>query len=293
MEGYTERAFGVFHVALTPLYNLCNACLLYLIIIIIIHKLQTDVWNYRLLGYIFALKIQIMKYNVKYIAYYRVSTQQQGQSGLGLDAQRNAVLSYMQNRPLEAEYTDIECGKSNTRVQLLRAIQHAKNADATLLIAKLDRLSRNIHFITSLQESKVRFICCDMPDANELTIHIFAALAQWEGERISKRTQEALKAKVARDSTTGWIDKNGKLRHRLGNPYNLTPEAMAKGVAAIKLKAKNNMNNQRAIAMIELLRKGGATLKECADKLNSLGMKTSLEKEFKAEQVRRLAKQNI
>ena len=113
-----------------------------------------------------------------FIAYYRVSTQRQGLSGLGLEAQKNAVLSFLHNRDLVSEFTDIETGKNDNRPELLKAIDLAKRTNSTLLIAKLDRLSRNLTFISTLMDAKVRFICADMPDANELTIHIFAALAQ-------------------------------------------------------------------------------------------------------------------
>src|ERR1700744_180593 len=114
----------------------------------------------------------------QFIAYFRVSTQRQGQSGLGLEAQKSAVLSFLNNRTLVAEYTDIETGKNDNRPQLLKAIELAKQTNSILLIAKLDRLSRNLTFVSTLMDTKVKFICCDMPDANEITIHIFGDLAQ-------------------------------------------------------------------------------------------------------------------
>ena len=152
----------------------------------------------------------------QFIAYYRVSTSRQGASGLGLEAQKSAVLSFLNNRPLIAAYTDIETGKNDNRPQLLKAIAQAQQTNSTLLIAKLDRLSRNLTFVSTLMDTKVKFICCDMPDANELTIHIFGALAQWERKRISDRTRSALQALKAR----------GK---RLGTPENFTAEARQQG----------------------------------------------------------------
>src|SRR5260370_6023701 len=115
---------------------------------------------------------------MKYIAYYRVSTARQGQSGLGLEAQREAVASYLRGfnagdgQPV-AEYTEVESGKrSKNRPQLLAAIDHCKRIKATLVIAKLDRLARNVHFISGLMESKVAFVAADMPDSNNLTVHV-------------------------------------------------------------------------------------------------------------------------
>ena len=127
-----------------------------------------------------------------FIAYYRVSTQRQGLSGLGLEAQKSSVLSFLNNRTILAEFTDVETGKNDNRPQLLKAIELAKQTNSTLLIAKLDRLSRNLTFVSTLMDTKMKFICADMPDANELTIHIFAALAQWERKRISERTKGAM-----------------------------------------------------------------------------------------------------
>jgi DNA invertase Pin-like site-specific DNA recombinase len=152
----------------------------------------------------------------RFVAYYRVSTAKQGRSGLGLDAQRESVMAYLDGGRWELlkEFTEVETGKGSNALErrpvLREAMDFAKKYKATLLIAKLDRLSRNLHFITSLMESKVRFVAADMPDANELTIHIMAALAQYERKMISERTKAALARAKA----------NGK---RLGNP-NLTPD---------------------------------------------------------------------
>lgn len=133
-----------------------------------------------------------------YVAYYRVSTARQGQSGLGLQAQQEAVRQYLNGGDwkLLAEFTEVETGKGSNalvkRPQLQQAIAYAKKYKATLLIAKLDRLARNVHFVSSLMESKVDFLCCDMPSATPLTIHILAAVAEDEAKRISQRTKAAL-----------------------------------------------------------------------------------------------------
>ncbi len=140
----------------------------------------------------------------KFIAYYRVSTKRQGDSGLGLDAQRHAVLGYLGDdvTPL-AEYTDVESGKDDARPELAKALDHAKRAKAILVIAKLDRLSRRVSFVSRLMESGVRFVAVDNPSANELTVNILAAVAQEERRLISQRTRVALEAAKRRGVVLG------------------------------------------------------------------------------------------
>ena len=130
----------------------------------------------------------------RFVAYYRVSTDKQGQSGLGLEAQREAVMDYLNGGPWQmvAEHTEVESGKRNARPELEKALAACRRHKAKLVIAKLDRLSRNLHFITSVMESGVEFIACDNPHANKLTIHILAAVAEHEREAISERTKAAL-----------------------------------------------------------------------------------------------------
>jgi DNA invertase Pin-like site-specific DNA recombinase len=143
--------------------------------------------------------------NGKYIAYYRVSTQKQGASGLGLEAQQSAVAQYLNGGAWELidEFVETETGKGADalakRPQLRAALEACRKSGAKLLIAKLDRLARNVHFITGLMEAAkgsgkkaVKFVACDMPDANDLTIHLMAAFAEHEAKRISERTKEAL-----------------------------------------------------------------------------------------------------
>src|SRR5271165_4993500 len=135
----------------------------------------------------------------KFVAYFRVSTDRQGKSGLGLEAQRESVLRYLDGGrwTLIAEFTEIESGKRNDRPELEKALAACKKQKAKLVIAKLDRLSRNLAFIATLMDSGVEFIAVDNPHANKLTIHILAAVAEHEREMISARTSAALKAAKA------------------------------------------------------------------------------------------------
>jgi DNA invertase Pin-like site-specific DNA recombinase len=136
----------------------------------------------------------------KFVAYYRVSTDKQGKSGLGLDAQRNAVLDYLDRGKWEllGEFTEIESGKRSDRPELETAIAFAKKHCARLIIAKLDRLSRNVAFISALMERKVDFIAVDNPHATKFNLHILAAVVEFERDAISRRTREALAAAKAR-----------------------------------------------------------------------------------------------
>ena len=141
----------------------------------------------------------------KFVAYYRVSTDQQGASGLGLEAQRSAVKTYLDGGPwrLVAEHTEVESGKRADRPELAKALLACRKHKAKLIIAKLDRLSRNLAFIATLMDSGVEFIAVDNPHANKLTIHILAAVAQHEREAISERTKAALAAAKARGKKLG------------------------------------------------------------------------------------------
>ncbi|SEJ87300.1 Site-specific DNA recombinase [Sphingobium sp. AP50] len=148
-----------------------------------------------------------------YVAYYRVSTRRQGSSGLGLEAQRNAVAEHLRSRDnVIAEYTEVESGKRKDRPALLEAIERAQLTGARLIVAKLDRLARNLHFITTLMETKVRFVAADLPDANNLTVHILAAVAEAEAKMISDRTKAALAAAKARGQRLG--DDGSNLRNQ-------------------------------------------------------------------------------
>ncbi|MVM42326.1 resolvase [Spirosoma sp. HMF3257] len=213
---------------------------------------------------------------ITYVAYYRVSTKKQGESGLGLEAQRTSVAGFVKGAII-AEFTEVESGKRDQREQLVLAIDQAKKSGAILVIAKLDRLSRNASFIFALRDSGVNFQCVDIPEANTLTIGIFATLAQHERELISQRTKAALDAKRAQGV-------------KLGKPENLTAEAQAKGVAGNVRRAASNENNRRASSMIALMRLAGKNYSEIALELNKSGFRTAKGGQFQATQVIRLEK---
>src|SRR3954466_12001673 len=166
----------------------------------------------------------------RFVAYYRVSTDQQGRSGLGLEAQREAVRSFLNGGSwtLADEVTEVESGKRNDRPELDRALGLCRLYGATLVVAKLDRLARNVAFISKLMESGVDFVAADFPQANRLTVHTLAAVAEHETAMISARTKAALNAAKARGA-------------KLGNPPNLHNQldGSAKGNAAKTAKARS------------------------------------------------------
>ena len=216
----------------------------------------------------------------KYVAYYRVSTQKQGTSGLGLDSQRQQVQSFVNcTNCIIAEFTEIESGKKDNREQLVQAIATAKKEGAKLVIAKLDRLSRNANFIFTLRDSGVDFVCADMPDANTLTIGIFAVMAQHESELISSRTKAGLDVKRQQLAAIG---------KKLGTPANLTAEAREKGLAVRQLNAKCKKENVQATELALLYRGNGLTLKTISEKLNTQGYKTSWNKCFRPTTIKML-----
>jgi DNA invertase Pin-like site-specific DNA recombinase len=215
---------------------------------------------------------------MKYVVYYRVSTKRQGLSGLGLEAQRTIVQNYLkQGNPVIAEFTEIETGKSANRPQLNNALACCKSNNATLIVAKLDRLARNLHFITSLQMSNVDFVCCDMPTANRLTIHIIAAIAENEAQLISTRTKQALAEKK-------------KQGIKLGNPYNngLTSQTIKKGMKIRKENAFSNEANRKASTLILSMRNNGSKWSEIVCQLNANGFRTRRECNFDITAVKRL-----
>lgn len=150
-----------------------------------------------------------MQYQGQAVAYLRVSTDRQGRSGLGLEAQREAVARFVQDTRLEliGEFVEVETGKGSSalakRPRLLAALTEAKRGKAKLVLAKLDRLARNVHFISGLMETGVDFVIADMPNADRFQLHLFAALAEKEGEMISQRTKAALAASKARGTALG------------------------------------------------------------------------------------------
>lgn len=219
--------------------------------------------------------IAIMLSNQKYVAYYRVSTDKQGESGAGLDAQKNDVMRFTKGMgSIIAEYTEIASGANNERESLEMAIQYAIMHDAVLIVSKLDRISRDIAKIFEIR-SKVKFVSCDMPDPDTLRLGVSATFAQHEREIISIRTKKALQAR----KDAGMI---------LGKPENFTNEGRAKGREARSEKARNNPNNLRAYCVAMDLIKNGESYRTIAKRLNDFGFLTSRSKQFHPNTVRQL-----
>jgi len=197
----------------------------------------------------------------RFVAYYRVSTDRQGKSGLGLEAQQKAVMDYLNGGAWElvAEFTEIESGKHSDRPELAKALEVCRRHKAKLVIAKLDRLSRNLAFVATLMEAGVEFIAVDNPHANKLTVHILAAVAQHEREMISERTRAALQAAKAR----------GK---RLGNPR--LAEAQVLGNAVHMQKACQFAANVLPVIR-EIQEHGAISHNAIAAKLNGRNVRTA------------------
>jgi DNA invertase Pin-like site-specific DNA recombinase len=199
----------------------------------------------------------------KFIAYYRVSTQKQGQSGLGLDAQKQAVMNYLNGGHWELiqEFTEVETGKGADalakRPQLKTAIEIAKKHKATLIIAKLDRLARNVHFVSGLLESGVDFVAADMPQANKVMIQMHAVMSEWERDQISARTKAALTAAKARGVILG-----------SAGAANLKPNIEQRQQAASKFAG-------RLKGIIEGMKARNLSQRAMVAELNQLGIKTA------------------
>ncbi|MCY2954820.1 MAG: recombinase family protein [Planctomycetota bacterium] len=222
----------------------------------------------------------------KLIAYYRVSTKRQGDSGLGLDAQRKAVADHAAaaDATVEAGYTEIESGTRADRPELAKAIAHARRSKAKLVIAKLDRLARNVAFVSALMEAGVDFVACDNPHANRLTIHILAAVSEDEARRISERTTAALAATKARGTLLGsarpghWTGREeARLAGaRRGNKRSAEVRA-ASAVAAVA----------DLLPSIQRRREAGESFATIAAALNAAGQRTVRGGEWAATQVKR------
>jgi DNA invertase Pin-like site-specific DNA recombinase len=226
----------------------------------------------------------------QYIAYYRVSTRKQGDSGLGLEAQKRMVDGYVSNGVLVHEYTELESGTGKKRRPILRqAIEHCKKSNATLVIAKIDRLARNVNFVSSLYESSVDFICCDMPHANKLTIHLIASIAEHEADMIASRTKDGLKSIKDRIEKDGYyISKNGNRITRLGNPNPNTKAATMRSVEVNKAKSRANKNKNVARPFAQELRSQGMSYRNIANRLNQSGYVTSRGNNYEQKAVKRL-----
>lgn len=218
----------------------------------------------------------------KAVAYYRVSTAKQGASGLGLEAQREAVESLCLARGLELiapPFTEVESGKRNDRPELVKALDRCRVTGATLVVAKLDRLSRNAAFLLALQDSGVPFVAADMPDANNLTVGIMALVAQQEREAISARTKAALAAAKARGTKLGNPNGAAALR-RAGR-------GTAAGVRAAIRKADEHALRLKPI-VARLRAEGHTSLDKLAAAMNGEGILTPRGGRWHASSVRNL-----
>lgn len=210
-----------------------------------------------------------------YVAYARVSTAKQGKSGLGLEAQQAAIQSFLKegDKLLTPTYVEIESGKDAERPELAKAMQRAKLTGSTLLVAKLDRLSRNVAFISALMDSGVDFVACDQPHATPFTLHILAAVAEHERRMISQRTKAALRAAK---------DRGVKLGGFRGVKVD-----QSKGAAAAARKGQAFADSLGA-AIADLRREGVTSYSGIARGLDALGIQTSQGKSWQATQVARV-----
>ena len=216
----------------------------------------------------------------KFISYLRVSTQRQGKSGLGLEAQRRAVADYLNGGrwKLVQEVIEVESGKRKDRPELLRALSLCRAHGAKLLIAKLDRLARNLAFIANLMEAGVEFEAVDLPQANKLTLHVMAALAEHEAAAISARTKAALAAAKARGTKLGG--------------YRWAIDKVARKGNRASAKARAEQASKRAediLPIVETIKaEGNTSLRQIAAALNERRITTARGGEWSAVQVQRL-----
>jgi len=217
--------------------------------------------------------------NKEFVSYLRVSTDRQGQSGLGLEAQRNAVATYVNSltggAEIVQEFVEVETGKRADRPVLVEALRECKASGYTLLVAKLDRLSRNLHFVTALQNSKVDFVAADNPHATPFLIHILVAVAEHERNMISSRTKSALQAAKRRGT-------------KLGNPRYET--AITKAVEIRQRIAADRNGKLRRIVADTMEKAGLVKLADIAHALNLRGIKTNRGCEFTPTHIHRLLK---
>ncbi|MEE2633102.1 MAG: recombinase family protein [Pseudomonadota bacterium] len=205
---------------------------------------------------------------MKIVTYIRVSTDKQGRSGLGLEAQRAAIAAYAKTSGAVtvAEYQEVESGTNNARPELQKALKHARVTGSSLAIAKIDRLSRSAAFLLDLQESGVDFFACDMPEANAMTVGIMAVMAQAEAKAISDRTKAAMQAAKDRGQT-------------FGNPNGAAPLRRAGKGNVASVQAMQKHADARATDLADVLEdlemKGFTTLQAQANELNRRGIKTA------------------
>ncbi len=215
-----------------------------------------------------------------YVAYLRVSTQKQGFSGLGIEAQKEIIRNYLKGQEPIAEFVEVESGRKSNRPKLHEALELCKKRKATLIVAKMDRLSRSVTFTSQMLDSDIEIIFCDFPKANRLVLTIISAIAEYEAGLIRQRTKAALQVKRERG-------------YKLGKPENLInnlDKAITNSRTTNQQKAKNNPNNKRACAILRSLIKETSNLSKMARALNAEGFLTSRGGKFSAKQVSILLK---
>ena len=218
-----------------------------------------------------------------YVAYLRQSTTKQEKSGLGIEAQRNIIHSFVKEGLIIAEFVETESGKKSDRPKLQEALALCRKTNSILIVAKLDRLSRNVAFTSKLLESDVEITFCDFPQANRLILHIISSIAEYEANLISQRTRLSLKAKKERGVQLG-KSENLMKKHN---------EAIAHSNQTNRTKAQNNVNNMRAVALLRSMVKEELTLSQMTIRLNEQGFFNSKGCKFQIVQVQRLIQRYI
>jgi DNA invertase Pin-like site-specific DNA recombinase len=217
-------------------------------------------------------------YMCRYVVYYRVSTEKQGRSGLGLEAQQEAVRVFLAERNAKAvgSFIEIESGRKNGRPKLEEAMDMARAYGAVLLVAKLDRLARDAAFLLGLEKAGIKFVACDMPEANWLTVGILALVAQQEAIAVSARTKAALAARKARG-------------HQLGNMGSLkTGNAATAATASKAASEKANWHAERVMPIVVRLKDEGLSLQAIARRMNEDGVTSARGGAWTATSVRNL-----
>jgi len=213
----------------------------------------------------------------KYVTYLRVSTERQGKSGLGLEAQRDAIERFVRERGgvmVAPEFVEIESGKRNDRPELDKARKRCRLTGATLVVAKLDRLSRNAAFLMTLRDRQVDFVAADLPEANTMTVGVMATVAQHEREAISRRTKEALKA--AKERWEKDAERTGKPVRKLGGLRRRAPNIADHQTAGVEAnKARADAIAAELRETIEAMQRDGLSLNAMAARLNEQGIVTS------------------
>ena len=213
----------------------------------------------------------------------RQSTAKQERSGLGIEAQRDIISSFVKEDVILAEYVETESGRKSDRPKLQEALALCRKTNSVLIVAKLDRLSRNVAFTSKLLESDVEITFCDFPQANRLILHIISSIAEYEANLISQRTRQSLKAKKERGVKLGKSEN-------LMNKHN---EAIAHSNQTNRIKAQNNANNMRAVALLRSMVKEGLTISQMTKQLNEQGFVSSKGCKFQIVQVQRLIQRYV